>query len=229
MWWKLYLHIVPLLRCQGGYLGPSDTWSELTDESLALLSKSVTSLTLPPWLRLPAMLCPCWECSVLPLSNLFLLTRPMQGTISHCQVSPRYCIPGNIPWQKKINTGGGGSSESFHSPDGSPGSLYSDHETWAVCRAGMWAWSCGKSCIPPLQESFLILYHSCDITQTGVAIDTVLSRMEPGTTHCQNTTLGNFSIVFSFLCYFNIFYHLEFCEFMFVLHLMKKKTERLFD
>lgn len=86
----------------------------------------------------------------------------------------------------------------------------------------------GKSCIPLFQESFLILSHSCDTTQTNVAIDTVLSEMELGTTHYQNNMLADFSIVSSFLCYFNIFYHLEFCVFMFVLHLMKKKTVRLF-
>lgn len=132
------------------------------------------------------MLCPYWERPVLSLPNLFLLSRPMQGTISHCQVRPRYGIPGNIPWQKKINTGGGGSSDSFHRTDGSPGSLYSEHETQAVWATGMWALSCGKSCIPPFQEFFLILYHSCDTTQTNVAIDTVLSQMELGTTHYQN-------------------------------------------
>lgn len=105
----------------------------------------------------------------------------------------------------------------------------------------LWAWNMGsvsnrdvstelsgKSCIPPCQESFLILSHSCDTTQTNVAIDTVLSEMELGTTHYQNNMFANFSIVFSFLCYFNIFYHLEFCVFVFVLNLMKKKTVRLF-
>lgn len=180
------------------------------------------------------MLCPYWERPVLSLPNLFLLTCPMQGTISHCQVRPKYGIPGNISWQKKINTGGGGSSDSFHRTDGSPGSLYSEHETQAVWATGMWVLSCGKSYVPPFQEFFLILYHSCDTTQTNVAIDTVLSQMELGTTHYQNILYLVIFLLFSFLCYFNTFYSLEFCVFvfcvfMFVFHLMKKKTEKLFD
>lgn len=67
-----------------------------------------------------------------------------------------------------------------------PSSLYCEQKAWAVWATGLWALLCGKSCIPPFQESFLNLYHSCGTAQTDAAIDTVLSEMEHGTTHYQN-------------------------------------------
>lgn len=172
--------------------------SLFVDERLTLLSKSVTSLTLPPSLKLPAIVCPWWDCLVVSLSNLFLLTCPVWGTVSHLQINWRYGIPVNIPWQKKINTGGGGSSDNFHSPDGNPDSLYS---YWAL---GVRALSYGESCNPLLREYFLIIYHSHDTTQTNVPIDTVLSEMELGITHCQNIVC--FVIFLLFLGFYILFF-----------------------
>lgn len=209
-----------LLRCQRGYLGPSDAWSEFVDERLTLLSKSVTSLTLPPSLKLPATVCPWWDCLVVSLSNLFLLTCPVWGTVSHLQVNWRYGIPVDIPWQMKINIGEEEVLITFTAQMATQ-TLCTPIKHWQ-CAMGVWALSYGESCIPLFQEYFLIIYHSHDTTQTNVPINTVLSEMELGITHYQNIVCF---VIFLLLLGFYIisfFFSLEFHVFtMFILHCLE--------